>query len=174
MNGSLLNYDISSKVLLLCTPTTILEKEKSNSSSFSEAITGKLCTQFKIEESLENFCIEWKERFYSTTKIWMSSSGSAIWDIRYLTHFWSSRRRSHSKETFFNSNWLCRRLCFLFILNNFIRENRGWDVWINNSCGFGCRLQISIMILIVHAKGYIQFCSEILWVFKRFNKVAQA
>ena len=95
------------------------------------------------------------------------------WDISDLINFWSSGRRSHSKETFFNSNWMCLRLCF-FILNNFIRDNIGWYIWINNSCGVGCALQIAIMFRIMLAKGSIQFCPEILWVFNIFNKVPQA
>ena len=76
--------------------------------------------------------------------------------------------------TFFNSNWLCGRFCFFFILNNFIRESRGCEFWVKNSCGAGCNLQSAIMILIVLAKVFFQFFLEILWVFSRTNKVAQA
>ena len=96
-----------------------------------------------------------------------------IWDIIYLINVWSNRRRIHSKETFFNSNWLCGTFCF-FILNNFIRESRGRYFWIKNYCGARCDLQISIMILIVLSKGYVQFCPDILWAFSKTNKVAQA
>ena len=81
VNGSLLKSDIfskKSKVIYFCTPAKTLEREKSNSSSFSEAMTGKLCTEFKIEESLENAYIEGKYSFSSITKIRMSSSGSYI------------------------------------------------------------------------------------------------
>ena len=63
-------------VLLIFTPTTLLEIENSNSSTFFEIVTAKLCT--KIKESLENFCKEKKECFYSKTEIRMSSSGSPI------------------------------------------------------------------------------------------------
>ena len=55
-----------------------------------------------------------------------------IWDIRDLTNFRSIRRRSHCEETLFNSNWLCRRFCFFFILNKFIRESGGREFWIKN------------------------------------------
>ena len=96
-----------------------------------------------------------------------------ILDIIYLINFRSNMRRSHSKETFFNSNWLCGRLCFFFILRNFFKESRGREFWINKSCGVGCALQIAIMILILLAKGSIQFCPEILWVLNKINKVVQ-
>ena len=108
------------------------------------------------------------------------------WDIRDLINFQSNRRRSHSKSfraagegvtprrLFFNSNWLCWILCFFFILNNFIRESRGWEFWVKNSFGAGFDIQSSIMILIVLSKGSVQFCPEILWVFNRFSEVAQA
>ena len=41
-----------------------------------------------IEESLENFCIEWKEKFSSTIYIWMYSSGSSMWwdDISEISY----------------------------------------------------------------------------------------
>ena len=64
VNKSHIKYYIYSKIskeLLIYTPETPLEIEKSNSYSFSETIIGKLCTKFK--ESLENFCKEWKECF---------------------------------------------------------------------------------------------------------------
>ena len=96
-----------------------------------------------------------------------------IWYNKDLINFWSGKR-SHSKYTFFNSNWMCWILCFFFILNNFIGENIGRDFWRKNSCGAGCSLQIARMILIVLAKGSIKFCSKILWVFSRINKVVQA
>ena len=96
------------------------------------------------------------------------------WDIRDLTHFRSIGRRSHCKETFCNSNWLCRRCCFFFILNNFITKSREHEFWVKKSCGAGCDLQSAIMILTVLAKGSVEFCLEILWVFSRTNKVVQA
>ena len=132
VNRSVLQYGVISKIsklLLIYTPETSLDIEKSNSSSFSETITGKRCTKFKIKESLDNFCIQWKESFSSKRDIRMYSSGSAMWKdetLKDLIKFWSSRRRSHSMETFFNSNWLCGRFCcFFFIFNKLLCCRRG-------------------------------------------------
>ena len=90
VNESLLISDIyskKSKLLLIYTPETSLDKDKSNSSSFSETIADKLCTEFKIKESMEKVCLEWKESFSSITEIWMSYFGSAIWEyeISYIS-----------------------------------------------------------------------------------------
>ena len=66
VNKSHLKSDIYSKtfkLLLIFTPETLLYIDKSNSSTFFETATGKLCTKFK--ESLENFCKEQKESFSS-------------------------------------------------------------------------------------------------------------
>ena len=57
-----------SKVLLIFTPAKTLERDKSNSSSLLEAITGKFCTEFN-GESLENVCIEVQQCFYSISEI---------------------------------------------------------------------------------------------------------
>ena len=77
------------------------------------------------------------------------------WDIEDPIHFRSSRRMSHSKETFFDSNRLWRRFCFFFILNNFIRESEGRDFWIKDAYGDGCSkspsLLFSQLILLKHS-----------------------
>ena len=71
VNGSLLKSDILSKIskeLLICTSAATLEGEKSNSSSFYEAVTHKFCTEFK-GGTLESVCIELKESFYSISNV---------------------------------------------------------------------------------------------------------
>ena len=57
VNGSLHKSDITTKIFnrsIFFTPVETMEREKSNSSSASRAIIGKLCIELRIKELLEN------------------------------------------------------------------------------------------------------------------------